>query len=283
MLELGQPLHAYDDRLLDGDIVVRFATRRRGADAAQRPGAEARTATCCWSATRRSRWASPASWAASTRASTTRRRRSSSKRAFWNPAVIQGKSRRLGFASDAGYRFERGVDFDGCVARARARDAADPRHAAAAAPARSTIVAGALPRARAGARAPARVARLLGVDAARRRDRRAVRSAADSRTSGDGDDLVVTPPSYRFDLAIEEDFVEEVARLHGYDAIPAAPAAHVQQHAARARAARGRRARSSARLAARDWQEVITFSFVARGVEAALDPGRDADARRSRC
>ena len=35
--------------------------------------------------------------------------------AFWNPAMIQGKSRRLGFASDAGYRFERGVDFGGCA------------------------------------------------------------------------------------------------------------------------------------------------------------------------
>ena len=42
--------------------------------------------------------------------------------AFWNPAVIQGKSRRLGFASDAGYRFERGVDFGGCATRRRARD-----------------------------------------------------------------------------------------------------------------------------------------------------------------
>ena len=42
--------------------------------------------------------------------------------AFWNPAVIQGKSRRLGFVSDAGYRFERGVDFDGCARARRARD-----------------------------------------------------------------------------------------------------------------------------------------------------------------
>jgi phenylalanyl-tRNA synthetase beta chain len=43
-----------------------------------------------------------------------------------------------------------------------------------------------------------------------------------------GDDFSVTPPSYRFDLAIEEDFVEEVARLYGYDAIPAVAAAHAQ-------------------------------------------------------
>ena len=43
-----------------------------------------------------------------------------------------------------------------------------------------------------------------------------------------GDDFTVTPSSYRFDLAIEEDFVEEIARLYGYDAIPAVPAPHLQ-------------------------------------------------------
>ena len=36
----------------------------------------------------------------------------------------------------------------------------------------------------------------------------------------DGDDFVVTPPSYRFDLEIEEDLIEEIARIHGYDNIP---------------------------------------------------------------
>ena len=45
----------------------------------------------------------------------------------------------------------------------------------------------------------------------------------------DNNDFVVTPPSRRFDLAIEEDFVEEAARIHGYDAIPALPSAHVQR------------------------------------------------------
>ena len=147
--------------------------------------------------------------------------------AFWNPAVIQGKSRRLGFASDAGYRFERGVDFDGCARGGRARDAADPRDL----------------------RRPRRSARRRRRRAARRARRcacgpRAWRGCSASRSpprpspaifdrlglahARDGDDFVVTPPSYRFDLAIEEDFVEEIARLHGYDAIPAAPSAHVQ-------------------------------------------------------
>ena len=44
----------------------------------------------------------------------------------------------------------------------------------------------------------------------------------------EGEDFVVTPPSFRFDLALEEDYVEEVARMYGYERIPATPAAHVQ-------------------------------------------------------
>ena len=68
--------------------------------------------------------------------------------------------------------------------------------------------------------------------AARRRDTRAtvaeIFTRLGLRYTRDGEDFVVTPPSYRFDLAIEEDFVEEVARLYGYDHIPAAPAAQAQ-------------------------------------------------------
>ena len=67
--------------------------RRREADAAERPDARRSSPTCCWSATRRSRSASPASWAASTRASATTRRDVFLEGAFWNPAVIQGKMR----------------------------------------------------------------------------------------------------------------------------------------------------------------------------------------------
>ena len=79
MLELGQPLHAYDDRLLDGSDRRALRARGRDAHAAQRPGARRSTPTCSWCATRRSRSAWPASWAASTRASPTTRRASTSK------------------------------------------------------------------------------------------------------------------------------------------------------------------------------------------------------------
>ena len=89
------------------------------------------------------------------------------------------------------------------------------------------------------------------------------------------DQFVVTPPSYRFDLAIEEDLVEEIARLHGYDAIPTVASAHVQSMLA-APEDRVRAIAVKHGLAARGWQEVITFSFVSSSWEVALAaPGGD--------
>ena len=89
--------------------------------------------------------------------------------------------------------------------------------------------------------------------------------------SREGRDFVVTPPSRRFDLAIEEDFVEEVARVHGYDNIPASPRAHVDRMLPDPEGTRTRRAIKRA-LVDLDWQEVVTFSFVSSATEAALDP-----------
>jgi phenylalanyl-tRNA synthetase beta chain len=271
MLELGQPLHAYDDRLLDGPLVVRFA--RTGekltllneqvldlepdlllvADA-QKPlglagimggehsGISDTTTTILLEG------------------------------AFWNPAVIQGKSRRLGFVSDAGYRFERGVDFSGC-ARAVERatrlilDCCGGR----AGPLSDTQ--GALPTCARIRVRTARVTRLLGV----------ALPAATIASHFDrlgfsferaGEDFLVTPPSYRFDLGIEEDFVEEIARLHGFDAIPAVPSRHAQTMLPDAESARPAVAVKQ-RLVARGWQEAITFSFVSSAWESTLFPERD--------
>jgi len=87
----------------------------------------------------------------------------------------------------------------------------------------------------------------------------------------DGADFVVTPPSFRFDLSIEEDFIEEAARMYGYDAIPAAPAAHVQHMLPYPETRRAPNVLKQA-LADLDWQEIVTFSFVDSSVEAALSP-----------
>ena len=275
MVELGQPLHAYDDRQLQGDIVVRFA--RPGETLAllneqildlepdlllvadeQKPlglagimggahsGISESTSTILLEG------------------------------AFWNPAVIRGKSRRLGFVSDAGYRFERGVDPAlGPAAVERATTLILDICGGRAGP--LSDVAGILPPRPSVRVRTSRVTRLLGVAIAPDviADFFTRLHFAFERT---GNDFRVTPPSYRFDLAIEEDFVEEIARLYGYDAIPTQPAAHVQ-HMLPAPETRRTAITWKQRLAARDWQEVVTFSFVSARWEEALFPDRTPEER----
>lgn len=269
MLELGQPLHAYDDRLLDGAIVVRFA--REGEKLTLLNGQVLDlTSDLLMVCDEKKPLGLAGIMGGEHSGIADDTTRVYLEGAFWNPAVIQGKMRRLGFTSDAGYRFERGVDFGGCArAVERATQLILEICGGRAGPLTDAVVTGDLPQ-----RAPvrvrtARIAKLLGVPF----DDDAIAEAFTQlglAFTRDGREFVVTPPSRRFDLAIEEDFVEEVARIHGYDRIPAAPAAHIQHMLPDPEGARSRNTVKRA-LAALDWQEVVTFSFVSSAVEAALD------------
>jgi phenylalanyl-tRNA synthetase beta chain len=268
MLELGQPLHAYDRALLEGNIVVRFA--RAGEKLLLLNGEtldlEPDLLMVCDERKPLGLAGIMGGEYSGIGSETTN---VLLEGAFWNPAVIQGKLRRLGFTSDAGYRFERGVDFElppRAVERAtelmlaicggRAGPLSDLKGPL---PAREPV------RVRA-----SRVRRLLGVALS-------IGQIADVFTrlkfgfTRDGDDFIVTPPSYRFDLAIEEDFVEEVARIHGYESIPAAGGAHKTAMLAISETARPL-AMVRERMVARDWQEIVSFGFVDSDIEAALDP-----------
>ena len=270
MLEVGQPLHAYDDRLLDGAIVVRFA--RDGEKLTLLNGQVLDLAADLLLVADEGKPLGLAGIMGGEHSGiagdTTR---VYLEGAFWSPAVIQGKMRRLGFASDAGYRFERGVDFDGCVrAVERASELIVEICGGRAGPLTDAVATADLPRRDPVRVRVARVARLLGI---------AMPSSAVADAlarlglpfARDGEDFVVTPPPRRFDLTIEEDFVEEIARIHGYERIPAKPAAHVQHMLPDPEAQRSRHAIRRA-LAALDWQEIATFGFVSSAVEAALDP-----------
>ena len=222
MIELGQPLHAYDDRLLEGSLVVRFA--RDGEKLTLLNGQvlalEADMLLVCDEKKPLGLAGIMGGEHSGIADETTRVYLDG---AFWNPVVIQGKMKRLGFLSDAGYRFERGVDFAGCArAVERATQLIVEICGGAAGPLTDRV--GALPSRDPVRVRPSRVNRLLGVE---------IGADAIAETfarlrfafTKDGDDFIVTPPSYRFDLAIEEDFVEEIVRLFGYERIPAKPAA----------------------------------------------------------
>lgn len=192
--------------------------------------------------------------------------------AFFSPSAIAGKSRRLGLASDAAYRFERGVDF-AATRLALERASQLMLEVCGGVPGEISEVGERLP-----PRPPvrlrlARVSRVLGLDFEEEQAADLLRrlEVGFARESGI---FHVTPPSHRFDLQIEEDFIEELARLHGYDRIPATfPKADLRILPE----PEGVRGDAWVRdfLTVRGYQEVVTYSFVDRQWERDL-AGNDA-------
>lgn len=185
--------------------------------------------------------------------------------AYFAPKAIAGRARRYGFGSDASHRFERGVDFGG-ARRAMERatrlildicggDAGPVVEAKAEMPARNPV------RLR-----TVRASAVLGM-ALTAEQIAGLFSGLGLPFSREGDDFLVTPPTWRFDIEIEEDLIEEIARLHGYDNIPS-PAPRgplsmlVQPEVLRSQS------RIRQLLVDRGYQEVVNFAFVEEAWEA---------------
>jgi phenylalanyl-tRNA synthetase beta chain len=274
MLEQGQPLHAYDDRFLEGAIVVRFARASEKLTLlnGQVLDLEPDLLLVCDEKKPLGLAGIMGGEHSGISDATTN---VLLEGAFWSPAVIQGRSRRLGFVSDAGFRFERGVDF-GNSARAVERATQLVLEICGGRAGPLGDVMGALPARNPVRVRPRRVERLLGIEVPDKTIGTLLGRLGLACTR-DGGDFIVTPPTYRFDLAIEEDFVEEIARLIGYGAIPAKPAAHLQAMLPDPESTVSAISLKR-RLVDRDWQEVITFSFVNSVAEAVLFPDRDTSA-----
>ncbi len=187
--------------------------------------------------------------------------------AFFAPAVIAGKSRRLGFGSDSSYRFERGVDFGATVAaleRATALvleicggRAGEIVEAVAQLPARDKVIL-----------RGERVRRILGIDLDASMIAEMLKRLGLEFGERDGC-FEIVPPSYRFDLAIEEDFIEEVARLHGYDNVPENPPRGELRMLPLPETVRPAHTLKIL-LADRDYQEIVSYAFVNEAWEADL-------------
>ena len=192
--------------------------------------------------------------------------------AFFAPKAIAGRARRYGFGSDASHRFERGVDFGGARhAIERATQLIIDICGGAAGP----VVEA---RAEMPARKPvrlrtARACAVIGVTFSPEQIAGLFNGLSLSFIR-EGDDFLVTPPTWRFDIEIEEDLIEEIARLHGYDNIAApAPRGNLKmmvQPEAQRPAARVRQL-----LVDRGYQEVVNFAFVEEGWEADFSANTD--------
>ena len=273
MLELGQPLHAFDNSKLQGSIHVRFAKSGEQIKLLNEQIVSPDAETLLIADERRALALAGIMGGADSAVSeaTTAVFLES---AFFQPSVIAGKARELGFFSDASYRFERGVDF------------ALPRYAIERATQLILEVCGgkpgalveavateSLPKRPAVTLRTARADKVLGIALGQAAIAKILRESGFEFTQ-QADNFVVTPPSHRFDIEIEEDLIEELARIHGYHNIPALPpqaALNMLPQNESLCSAHDIRAL----LAARDYQEVVTYSFVEEGWERDLAGNSD--------
>lgn len=268
LLETGQPLHAFDADCLFGGIQVRMATANESllllngqtvdlsSDLlviADQSGPQALAGIMGGSASAVSQ-------------TTTRIVLES---AWFHPSAIAGRSRRLGLNTDAGYRFERGVDFGvtGTVLAYATQLLLDICGGKAGP---VTECQATLPQ-----RSPVRlrlerIERVLGICMTPDQIREHLIRLG-MRIDEHTDAWLVTPPSWRFDIEREVDLIEELARLYGYERVPATiPIAPTQMLPVRETC---RPITQLLRLlAARDYQEVVTYSFVDSTWEAEFSP-----------
>lgn len=182
--------------------------------------------------------------------------------AFFRPAAIQGRARKLNFSSDSSFRFERGVDYgttrehlEYITALVLSICGTDATRVGPVSDIESD-----LPERRVVKFRAARCRKLVGVDIPTDFMEEAFKRLGFEYTR-DGDLFTVTSPTYRFDIEIEEDLVEEVARLWGYDKLPENPPL---ERAVMLPSREDRRTQHDLRLklAGRGYQELVNFSFV---------------------
>src|SRR5690606_30749313 len=260
MLELGQPMHAFDRDLLQGPVGVRRA--RAGERLTLLDGREVALDGEFLAITDADR---PVALAGVMGGFDTRvtdaTRKVFLEAAHFAPAAIIGRSRRLGMHTDAAHRFERGVDpqLPRTAIEVATRLILDVAGGQA-----GPVVEAALD-AHLAAPQPivlrrARLARVLGLTVADAEVGRILRALGMEVTDVD-QGWRVLPPSRRFDIAIEEDLIEEVARIHGYESIPTT----LPGGAARIAAPSETRVDDDAlraQLVAREYFEAVSFAFL---------------------
>jgi phenylalanyl-tRNA synthetase beta chain len=258
LLEVGQPLHAFDLNLLQGDIQVRFAQAGEKLSLlndtevtlkaddlviADSNGAVALAGIM---------GGKPTSVTDSTQSIFL-------ESAFFTPDTLAGKARRLGLSTDSSYRFERGVDF-GNTSQALERATALILEICGGKAGPITSATAKLPERKQVTLRYERLISVLGIEISAAQVGQLLTQLGFVFSENNGV-FSVSAPSFRFDIAREEDLIEEVARLHGYEHIPALTPVARQGILAAPEAIRSND-RLGDVMVQQGYQEVITYSFV---------------------
>lgn len=264
MLELGQPLHAFDNDKLHGDIVVRHA--RDGETLKLLDGADVKLDSgFLLIADEKNALAVAGVMGGYDSRVTDTTHSIFLESAHFAPAAIMGRARKLGMHTDASHRFERGVDPE--LPRRALERATELLLAIAGGKAGPLLVAenaDDLPKPATVTLRRTRLARVLGVNVADAEVAR-IFTALGMQVATVAEGWRITAPSSRFDIELEEDLVEEVARIYGYDRIPT----HTPEGAlalATEPEARLNELAVREQLAAREYYEAVNLAFVSHAL-----------------
>lgn len=274
MIELGQPMHAFDLNKLDTGIIVRMADQEEKLELLDGQMIKLNTDTLVIADHRKA--VALAGIMGGMQSSVDNATRDILlESAFFTPEKIAGKARSYGLHTDSSHRFERGVSAQ-LQRRAieRASELVIDIVGGQAGPIIEQTEKAYLPKhTNIESRVkfnPAQVKKLLGVQLAEN-EIESILLKLEMKIEKKGQQWLITPPDFRFDIQYDVDLIEEVARIYGYDNLPVSPiSAAVDMASCPENQLSENRIKET--LVALDYQEVINYSFVDPKVQQLIDP-----------
>lgn len=258
MLELGQPMHVFDADKINGSLIVRRANNGETLACLNEKTVTLADNTLVI-ADEQGALSLAGLMGGESSAVSDETRNIVLEAAFFTPAIIAGKSRQYGFGSDSSFRFERGVDW-ALQADAIERATELVLQICGGSAGAMTETLGKLPEAKQVELRLSRLEKVLGVavDAAQV-ETILQHLGLNPEKSAEG--FIVTEPSFRFDIEIEADLVEEIGRVYGYENIPDDYTSGRLKMLALPETKRPRFAVQN-EMAARGYQEAVSYAFV---------------------
>jgi len=269
LMELGQPMHAFDLEKLEGHIDVRFAKQNEKLELLDGKEIELTPETLLITDASKP-IAMAGIMGGMATAVSDQTQHVFLECAFFAPLAVAGKARSYGMHTDASHRYERGVDYLlQRTAMQRATQLLLDICGGEAGPITEAI--GNLPEPIEVSLKHSSISSLLGIQMDKKEVRDILGRLGFGLSADDGEVLRVLVPSYRFDVSIEADLIEELARIYGYNNLPqtgglgnqslsSTPESHIELGQIRQQ------------LVALGYQEVVTYSFIEPSLAETLFP-----------
>ena len=270
LLELGHPMHAFDLSKIDGEVKVRMPKAGEKLTLLDGNEIELKADTLVIADSDKP-LAMAGVFGGLDSGVTSETQDILLESAFFAPLAIAGKARQYGLHTDASHRYERGVDPQlQRTAMERATALLLEITGGQAGPVIEAVSEGDIPQAKDVILRQNRLSRVLGIDIAAESVTEILQRLGFA-VGFDGQQWSVNVPAYRFDISIEEDLIEEVARVYGYNNIPhVAPQARLSMSQHQEKHIELNNFKRT--LVSNGYQEAITYSFVDPKVQKQLFP-----------